>query len=94
MDCDHFIPNVFTPGGDGTNDYFYIIYKSAKSISVTIYNRWGEKLKQLNGHEEKWDGKDSNGNAFPSGTYFYTADVINYFDVYENYRGSFELIRK
>jgi gliding motility-associated-like protein len=94
MDCDHFIPNVFTPDGDGTNDYFYIIYESAKSISVTIYNRWGEELKKLNGHEDKWDGKDRHGNSLPSGTYFYTADVINFFDVYENYNGFFELIRK
>lgn len=54
-DC--FIPNAFTPNGDGSNDYFppYLAY--VKSYSLKIFNRWGELLYESNDPKLGWDGK-------------------------------------
>ena len=68
-----FIPNVFTPNGDGKNDYFEIKGMNNPCIDINrliIFNRWGRKVYEAEGNELKWDGK-SNGNAFTDGVYFY-----------------------
>ncbi len=57
-----FIPNTFTPNGDGVNDYFYISAKGLNTINlVRIYNRWGERLFEArdippNDQHVGWDG--------------------------------------
>src|SRR6218665_3348957 len=38
------IPNVFTPDGDGTNDFFFINNSGMKEFQLDIYNRWGTKV--------------------------------------------------
>lgn len=52
------IPNVFTPNGDGVNDYFNIrnllLYDYRP---VVIYNRWGNIVYQSNQYNNDWDGK-------------------------------------
>ena len=53
-----FVPNVFTPNGDGNNDIFEI-YGKLKSIAfleIQVFNRWGEKVFESNDHHFKWDG--------------------------------------
>lgn len=57
-----FIPNTFTPNGDGLNDYFYPRSEGISSIaSFSIYNRWGELLfnreaMAVNDEQAGWDG--------------------------------------
>jgi gliding motility-associated-like protein len=53
-----FIPNVFTPNGDGNNDVFEIYgkLKSLTYLEVQVFNRWGEKVFESNDHQFKWDG--------------------------------------
>ncbi len=57
-----FIPNVFTPNGDGMNDRFYISGKGLKTITLfQIYNRWGQLVYQVenvnpNDPAAGWDG--------------------------------------
>lgn len=70
------IPNVFTPNGDTKNDLFKINSVGMKSLTCSIYDRWGLKLYEWDGLNGYWDGNTKNGNA-PSGTYFY---IINYID--------------
>ncbi len=55
---DIFIPNVFTPNGDGNNDFFQIFgnMPALKFIEVEIYDRWGEKVFESNDLHFKWDG--------------------------------------
>lgn len=63
-----FIPNAFTPNGDGNNDNFYIQAQSGvKVILFQVFNRWGEKV-----HEGSypWDGSYKNKPA-PAGVYIY-----------------------
>ncbi len=63
-----YIPNAFTPNGDGNNDNFYIMAQGGvKVILFQVFNRWGEKM-----HEGAypWDGKYKTKPA-PPGVYVY-----------------------
>lgn len=82
---DLYIPNVFTPNDDGTNDAF-IITSFGKIIeegaSLQIYNRWGLKLFESNALIKWSGGKHSDG------TYYY---IFKYKG--ENFTGHINLIR-
>ena len=53
-----FIPNAFSPNGDGNNDYFSISGDLDLMIyfEVKIFDRWGEKVFESNSQHFKWDG--------------------------------------
>lgn len=52
------VPNAFTPNGDGVNDVFRVVPSEniAQVRSLSIYNRWGQKVWQGNGDKAEWDG--------------------------------------
>ena len=65
--------NVFTPNGDGINEYFEITNSDRfPEMLVEIYNRWGDKLFSTVGYGSgsQWDGTARGGEA-PVGTYYY-----------------------
>jgi len=67
-----FIPNAFTPDGDGVNDVFRV---SADGLSIvdcrfSIFDRWGGEVFSSKGIENGWDGK-KNGKECPGGVYVY-----------------------
>ncbi|MCF6171802.1 MAG: gliding motility-associated C-terminal domain-containing protein [Bacteroidales bacterium] len=66
------IPNVFTPNGDGVNDTFYAVGKGVTEFNLVIFNRWGEVMKTLHSIEESWDGT-TNGKQCSDGVYYYVA---------------------
>ena len=69
-----FIPNAFTPNGDGVNDVWKIEYlDSYPGVNVNVYNRFGIKVFGSIGYLKPWDGS-LNGQILPVGTYYY---VIN-----------------
>ena len=39
-----YIPDVFSPNGDGENDFFFVQGKGIAFVSVVVYDRWGEKM--------------------------------------------------
>ncbi|MBM3403956.1 MAG: gliding motility-associated C-terminal domain-containing protein [Bacteroidetes bacterium] len=90
-----FIPNAFTPNGDGLNDYFRILGLPPENITrfnLEIYNRWGESVFQTHQIDQAWDGQH-NGKACPAGVY---AWVIYYEDGKKakvTNRGTITLIR-
>lgn len=66
-----FIPNVFTPNGDGVNDRFVIQAMEAfNTVSLTIYNRWGNNIYYNPVYDNSWDGSGLN-----SGTYYYVIEA-------------------
>ncbi|PHI18117.1 hypothetical protein CEQ90_19600 [Lewinellaceae bacterium SD302] len=74
--CNIFIPNSFSPNGDGINDLFRV-YDHCENSDIeyerlTIYDRWGGVVsKSENRSEPYWDGKTSSGQVLPEGIYIY-----------------------
>lgn len=63
------IPNAFTPGSDGLNDYFKPVSSTFEEGRLQIFNRWGQPV--FTGDFEKgWDG-NYNGQPAPEGVYYY-----------------------
>ena len=91
-----YIPNAFTPDGDGRNDFFKAkgMNFDENSFHMYIYNRWGKLVFQTNDFDEAWDGNDQKtGIKAPSEVYSY---VIRFHDNQGNkkeYTGSITLIR-
>ncbi len=65
------IPNIFTPNNDKKNDVFQIKTINIASLRVEIFNRWGNKIAEMNGINDCWDGRASSGEELPSGNYFF-----------------------
>ena len=64
-------PSLITPNMDGKNDFFIIKgIQSMGKANLTIFNRWGLVVFSSDNYDNKWDGKDSNGNPLPEDTYF------------------------
>jgi gliding motility-associated-like protein len=55
-----FIPNSFTPNGDGLNDVFKIYGNSLLAIKMDIFDRWGKLLFTSDNIEQCWDGTYKN----------------------------------
>lgn len=95
-DCYTDIPNAFTPNGDGVNDYFYpraLLSKGVVGFSMTVYNRWGEKIfETTNPNGRGWDGR-FNEKIQPMGVYIYQIDAVLKNGRTESYKGNVTLVR-
>ncbi len=69
--CRMYIPNAFSPNGDGINDNFEIFTPVAKITQMDIYDRWGELVSSLNNISPKWNGKTKAGKNLHEGVYVY-----------------------
>ena len=65
-----FIPNAFSPNGDGLNDTFGAIGEGITEYNIQIFNRWGELIFESNDMRTRWDGKHRN-EIVPMGVYVY-----------------------
>ncbi|MPR32821.1 Ig-like domain-containing protein [Salmonirosea aquatica] len=79
-----FIPEGFSPNGDGINDYFVIRNTGGKKVILEIYNRWMTLVYKNNDYKNDWDGTTNNGlrvgstsQGLPDGTYFYVVKLEN-----------------
>lgn len=74
------LPNVFTPNGDGSNDFFTPLhpYKFVQSIDIKIYNRWGTEVFHTFDPQILWNGISSQSNMPCSdGVYYYVCIVYD-----------------
>jgi gliding motility-associated-like protein len=85
-------PNAFTPNNDGRNDWYLPIGSTIKTIQLSIFNRWGEKVFETFDEATGWDG-NYKGKQAPAGVYIYTADVTLYNNASRKFKGSITLIR-
>lgn len=88
------IPNIFTPNQDGFNDLFKLsTNERIKSMTMEIYNRWGQLIYESNLINEGWDGYTNSGSQVSSGTYFYVINIENESSFIKKYNGTLTLIR-
>jgi gliding motility-associated-like protein len=69
--CEIYLPNAFSPNGDGLNDT-YVFGSSCDQLEFTllIFNRWGGLVYQQEANDPPWDGS-YNGQKAPAGIYIY-----------------------
>lgn len=73
LKCDEpfvFIPNAFTPNGDGINDVVFVRSEILEDFVFMIYNRWGQKLFETTDQKVGWDGTFE-GKPCQAGAYDY-----------------------
>lgn len=51
-----YVPNAFTPNGDGLNDYFYVNWIGVKWFHVMLFDRWGMMIYESYDPDFRWDG--------------------------------------
>jgi gliding motility-associated-like protein len=79
--CDAYrLPNVFTPNGDGVNDFFMPFqYDFVESITMYIYNCWGGLVFKTTNPDILWDGTNQfTKQLCVDGVYYYVCDVNEY----------------
>jgi gliding motility-associated-like protein len=69
-----FIPNTFTPNGDGKNDVFRVYGKSIKNIDMRVYDRWGKEVYQASELDPVWDGTSA-GRIMNTAVFVYYARI-------------------
>lgn len=93
-----FVPNTFSPNGDGSNDVFYVRGKGlARVKSLRIFNRWGETVFErinfgVNDASVGWDGTYKGKKLSPD-VYIYQVDVFCDNSDTIRFDGSITLIR-
>lgn len=70
------VPNIFTPTGDGLNDYFHPINAEAiDEYVLKVYNRWGIVMYEGTKEDKGWDGTYE-GIECPVGVYYWVFDFV------------------
>jgi len=87
-----FIPNLFSPNGDGSNEFFQVIAKGVVRFDMSIFNRWGEEVFQSFDTNQAWDGY-YNGKLCLPGVYTYTIKLLYANGRNEKKKGSIMLLR-
>ena len=70
LNCELWVPNAFSPNGDGTNDEFKIMDSEVSDFKLQIYNRWGELVYETDNASKGWNGTFRDVNA-AVGVYVY-----------------------
>ncbi|MBA3899588.1 MAG: gliding motility-associated C-terminal domain-containing protein [Bacteroidetes bacterium] len=75
IDLHIYIPNIFSPNGDGQNDVLYVRGKGIKNLQFFIYNRWGEMVFESRDLNYGWDGT-FRGQLLAPGVFVYSIVAI------------------
>ncbi len=71
------VPNIFTPNGDGMNDYFRIRTDGINRYIFSVYTRSGILVYKSESPNIIWDGRSFSGEEMHSGIYFFIINQIN-----------------
>jgi len=87
-----YVPNTFTPNGDGRNDIFYAYGNLVSKFKMRVYNQWGEFYFESLSLSTGWDGTYK-GNLQPNGVYVYYIDVTFADGTTKMFKGTVTLLR-
>ena len=93
-----FVPNTFSPNGDGSNDVFYVRGKGLERVkTLRVFNRWGEVVFEKNNFAVNdasvgWDGRYKGNQAVPD-VYVYQVEVFCENSDIIKFEGNVALIR-
>jgi gliding motility-associated-like protein len=87
-----FVPNAFSPNGDGLNDILYVRGHVLATIDFAVYDRWGEKLFETKDKNTGWDGT-FRGKPCEPGVYVYYLDATCIGGARYYHKGNITLIR-
>ena len=95
-----FIPNAFSPNGDGKNDFFDVNGVSIADYKYSIYNRWGENIFNFTSTRNTalgpagtgWDGTYKS-KPVPEGVYIYELDILDVLGEHHYLSGNITLMR-
>lgn len=94
IEPDIYVPNTFTPNGDGKNDIFRPILIGMKALRVfRVYNRFGQLLYSTADIGAGWDGTFRGKGQDPA-TYVWYAEAITYTGDVRFKKGSVVLVRQ
>jgi gliding motility-associated-like protein len=93
-------PNVFTPNGDGFNDFFNATSSGVQALRFDIFDRWGVLIQTINltggdvtAPTSGWNGRTTAGNNATDGVYYWVATVTDYQNRVKDYSGFVHLLR-
>ncbi len=92
LNKDVFVPNVFSPNGDGKNDVLLVFGNYIDKLEMRIFNQWGQQIALINSRTQGWDGRD-NGKPQPVGVYMYALRAVMSDGRTIQLKGSITLVR-
>jgi gliding motility-associated-like protein len=87
-----FVPNAFSPNGDGLNDILYVRGDLLEKVEFAVYNRWGEKLFETKDKNIGWNGTFK-GELCSPGVYVYYLDATCLGGLQYIHKGNVTLVR-
>lgn len=88
-----YVPNVFTPNNDGSNDVLHIRNEGIDQIHIQIWDRWGLKVFEASDPEIAWDGRSMAGVQVSDGTYYYILKARSATTEYPEMTGYITLVK-
>ncbi|UPK70227.1 gliding motility-associated C-terminal domain-containing protein [Chitinophaga filiformis] len=87
-----FVPNVFTPNGDGFNDVHYVYGNTIVNIVMRYYNQFGQQIFETKDQRNGWDGT-MGGRQQPVGVYIYVLRATLQDGSVVNKKGTVTIVR-
>ena len=89
-----YIPNAFTPNGDGNNDVWLLKgFNQGNGFEIRIWDRWGHLIMQSSEMDFSWNGKTKDNKVAPNGVYAYDILFQTSEGEYKEIHGQFSLLR-
>lgn len=88
-----FVPNAFTPNGDGRNDVFLGEGIGIRTYKMLVFDRWGNVIFESDDLYKGWDGKLPSGTKAQIDVYVYKIYALDVMGIEHNFIGSVSLVR-
>jgi len=86
-----FVPNIFSPDGNGHNDALFVRGSGIEYMEFVIFNRWGQKIFETTNQSQGWDGTFKGQNV-EAGVYSYFLNVTFEDNTKGKYSGSITVV--